>query len=148
MRFRKLRIAWSVFWGLACVVLIALWVRSYWRCDVLSRDFKGFDSIEFMSDSGALIVAWLHTDVASAESGEWEYGDNAPSRQQSLVNWVHEEHTIIASVPLAFLAFVSSCVSSMPWLLWWCSRFSLRTLLIATTLVAVVLGLVIWVGRK
>ena len=29
MRFRKLRIAWSVFWGLAAVLLIVLWVRSY-----------------------------------------------------------------------------------------------------------------------
>src|SRR4051795_652243 len=29
MRFRKLRIAWSVFWGVACVLLIVLWVRSY-----------------------------------------------------------------------------------------------------------------------
>src|SRR3954464_3028735 len=28
MKFRKLRISWSVFWGLACVLLIVLWVRS------------------------------------------------------------------------------------------------------------------------
>src|SRR4051812_7318078 len=30
MRFPKLRIAWSVFCGLACVLLVVLWVRSYW----------------------------------------------------------------------------------------------------------------------
>ena len=29
MRYRKLRIAWSVFCGLAAVLLIVLWVRSY-----------------------------------------------------------------------------------------------------------------------
>jgi hypothetical protein len=29
MKFRKLRIAWSVFCGLACVLLVVLWVRSY-----------------------------------------------------------------------------------------------------------------------
>src|SRR3954471_23472340 len=29
MRFRKLRIAWSVVWGLACVLLVVLWVRSH-----------------------------------------------------------------------------------------------------------------------
>src|SRR3954447_24360650 len=28
MRFRKLRFAWSVFWGLACVLLIVLWTCS------------------------------------------------------------------------------------------------------------------------
>ena len=31
MRFRKLRIAWSVVCGLVAVLLIVLWVRSYWR---------------------------------------------------------------------------------------------------------------------
>src|SRR4051794_20096303 len=29
MKLRKLRIAWSVFWVLACVLLVVLWVRSY-----------------------------------------------------------------------------------------------------------------------
>src|SRR3954470_6575439 len=27
--FKRLRITWSVVWGLACVLLIVLWVRSY-----------------------------------------------------------------------------------------------------------------------
>src|SRR4051812_44225005 len=34
MRFRKLRFAWSVVSGIACVLLIVLWVRSYWRTGV------------------------------------------------------------------------------------------------------------------
>ena len=29
MKHRKLRIAWSVVWGIAAVLLIVLWVRSY-----------------------------------------------------------------------------------------------------------------------
>src|SRR4051812_44783215 len=33
MRFRKLRIGWSVGWGFAYVLLVALYVRSYWRID-------------------------------------------------------------------------------------------------------------------
>src|SRR3954451_11071314 len=32
MKFRKLRIAWSAACGIACVLLIVLWVRSYWCC--------------------------------------------------------------------------------------------------------------------
>jgi hypothetical protein len=36
-------------------------------------------------------------------------------------------------------------VAGLPWLRW---RFSLRTLLIVTTLVAVVLGLAVYAGRK
>ena len=30
MRFRKLRIAWSVAWGVLCMMLIALWGWSYY----------------------------------------------------------------------------------------------------------------------
>jgi hypothetical protein len=33
---RGLRIAWSVVWGLLCVLLIVLWVRSYWRMDIVA----------------------------------------------------------------------------------------------------------------
>jgi hypothetical protein len=36
-RFRKLRIAWSVGWGVVCLLLIALWVRSYWWTDSIWR---------------------------------------------------------------------------------------------------------------
>jgi hypothetical protein len=35
MRFRKLRIAWAVACGIACVLLVVLWVRSYWRNDLV-----------------------------------------------------------------------------------------------------------------
>ena len=34
MKFRKLRIAWSVAWGAVAVLLCALWVRNYWSGDV------------------------------------------------------------------------------------------------------------------
>ena len=37
MKFRKLRIAWSVGCGIACVLLAVLWVRSYWIADTLFR---------------------------------------------------------------------------------------------------------------
>jgi hypothetical protein len=48
------------------------------------------------------------------------------------------------SVPLWLLFFVTAAIGAIPWLRW---RFSLRTLLIATTLLAVALGLVIWAAR-
>src|SRR3954470_6536128 len=41
MKFRKLRIAWSVFCSLACVLLIVLWVRSYWYMDQLDCRYSG-----------------------------------------------------------------------------------------------------------
>src|SRR5437879_2015932 len=38
MTFHKLCIAWSVFCGLACVLLIVLWARSYRRHETVSFD--------------------------------------------------------------------------------------------------------------
>ena len=55
--------------------------------------------------------------------------------------------SLLSIVPIQFGAN-HSCVARdcgvAPWLRW---RFSLRTLLIATTLVAVVLGLIVWSVR-
>ena len=43
------------------------------------------------------------------------------------------------------LVSLTSVLGVTPWLRW---KFSLRTLLIATTLIAVVLGLVVWLMRS
>src|SRR5262245_11565222 len=44
MKFSKLRIAWSVLWGIACLLMIALWIWSYWRAELLRgrlvRDYE------------------------------------------------------------------------------------------------------------
>jgi hypothetical protein len=45
--------------------------------------------------------------------------------------------------PHWFVVLVASLVGALPWA-WKYQRFSLRTLLIATTLVAVGLGVVVW----
>src|SRR3954447_22406762 len=54
-KFRKLRIAWSVSWGLSCVLLVVLWVRSHFVIEGVGRasqtpiETSGFI---FMSDNG------------------------------------------------------------------------------------------------
>ena len=49
-------------------------------------------------------------------------------------------------LPYWFLAFVPATIATIPWFRW-SKRFSLRTLLIATTLIAVVLGIIVWLSR-
>jgi hypothetical protein len=48
---------------------------------------------------------------------------------------------VIISIPV----FILAAIAAVPWIRW---RFRLRTLLIATTLVAVVLGLVLYAVRN
>src|SRR5918995_3829478 len=43
MKYGKLRIAWSVGWGLLCLLLIVLWVRSYWWNDFASHRLAARD---------------------------------------------------------------------------------------------------------
>ena len=52
MRFRKLRIAFSAACLVACVLLIVLWVRSYWWCDVAERTFTSSSGFRVASKSG------------------------------------------------------------------------------------------------
>lgn len=42
-----------------------------------------------------------------------------------------------------FLVLMSPAISMLPWLRW-SNRYSLRTLLVATTLVAIALGFIVW----
>ena len=56
MRFRKLRIAWSVMCGIACVLLIVLWVRSYWWQDFAIATLPGQRSVAFKSMQSRLYL--------------------------------------------------------------------------------------------
>src|SRR3954447_2071315 len=50
MRFRKLRVAWSIFWGLACVLLIMLWLLSFWFTEQAEPSFGHSQVEQFIHD--------------------------------------------------------------------------------------------------
>jgi hypothetical protein len=145
MKFRNLRIAWSAFWALAAVLLIALWVRSYCRIDIIEIR-KPFPASAVGSGFGITLIRFYREPMPS----QWSIKSHSTQNQTKM------ETTLgfsVASSPfeLAITAphwFVLSSLGIIaafgrpPW------RFSLRTLLIATTLVALVLGLVVYAVRK
>ena len=135
MKYRKLRIAWSVGWGILCLLLIALWVRSYWRCDVIERSSVGISStvgvVQFAAISPPSYIGWRRTSDPVSDA----FGD---------MPWFafHSEPSLwCINAPHWLLILVLSTVAAA---LWMRSRFSLRTLLIAMTVVAVVLGAVVY----
>jgi hypothetical protein len=141
MRFRKLRIAWSVGCAIACVLLLVLWVRSYWWEDQALVPRPGGTVIVLGSGHGQLalgrvannfLTEWIllqekagyyNQTYLSGSSGYWQ-----------VPHWIPMLCTAVSSV--------------LPWIRQLKWRFSLRTLLIATTLVAVVLGLIVYAARK
>jgi hypothetical protein len=154
MRYRNLRIAWSVGWGLPATLLCVLWVRSYSLREsaVVPISRTGFGNAR--SQAGKMLVSWTHS-VNQPPQGI--YSEKIPDTSPSWAE-IDEDGTHLwtgigfkqvawrdtAGVVVPYWAFVCTICAIVltPWL-----RFSLRTLLIATTLVAAVLGLAVWAAR-
>jgi len=145
MKYRKLRIAWSVFWGVVALLLIVLWVRSYWWVDEL-RELNSRHWEQLSSCQG-----WIHLRRGGsilAPYDRWNFysnriGDVGPSTLPRSFKWKISPAPQV-SVPHWLLAVLCSTSVAFSWLPW---RFSLRTLLIAITLVAVGLGWVVYTFR-
>src|SRR5262245_12959310 len=146
MRFRKLRIAWSAFWGLACVLLIVLWVRSYWYVDGAFFKVRNGVFVFVASAPGAIVVniypeEFVPPGTFHQPTKQWLLAQGGRTRLSYLSAFQMDKHVVLA--PYWFWLLLPAIVAAIPWLPLWSKRFSLRTLLISTTLVAVVLGLIV-----
>jgi hypothetical protein len=201
MRFRKLRIAWSVGWGIACVLLLVFWVRSYQIADRLHGRLWGSEAFLLSAKEGHIATVAFSWN-GSPSKWQWEtislpVGDelsfpvgpidqyashfgfgwiNRPtykyehlrtlplpqSRGLSVSRFLLQKLTnngvILMKtsltlngagplVPIWFLALLTGAFTTLPWIQWKL-RFGLRTLLIGMTLVAVVLGLVVYAASN
>jgi hypothetical protein len=156
MKFRKLRIAWSITCGIVCLLLIVLWVRSYRSTDV-------FPLRPFCISTDGRLVIWLKEyDVPFGGSGlrtidlssgsllyasrviDTEPFEVEPFSSRTGFHLEHDNRRTVIQLPYWFLTLLFAATAGLPGIRW---RFTLRTLLIATTLVAVVLGLIVWATR-
>jgi hypothetical protein len=158
---KYLRIAVTALSLTACVLLIALWVRSYWSYDWLGNlsfipqgnDLHPKDGCLFESANGVLVVLYIGS-VPESYSGVRRLigrspplanlrvtGDEGESTWNGFRAKVYPNGIIRVSVPHWFLALVTGTAAALSWNKW---RFSLRTLLIATTLVSLGMGTVIY----
>jgi hypothetical protein len=148
MRFRKLRIVWSVFCGIACVLLIVLWVRSYWWVDIVNARLADTRSLQAISCYGkfAVIVAhysgYWHYECSPSSGYAWRIAECRKFSFIRLVPRTSGRQELAVSYHLCLLS--TAILSGVSWLRW---RYGLRTLLIATTLVAVVLGIIVWMSQ-
>jgi hypothetical protein len=142
MRFRNLRIAWSVLCGIACVLLCVLWVRSYWWSDG-AKVYHAPQRMAQLKSMGAAVHAYVGH-YSGSESGLRIFSvPLSRIHQYAPFDW-QPLPELRVSVPHYALLIALGTVSAVPWIRW---RFSLRTLLIVTTLIAVVLGLIVYTLR-
>jgi hypothetical protein len=155
MKYRKLRIAWSVGWAILGLLLIALCVRSYWW-----HDTKLW-STTLCIGSNAGTIYWSQSYIetfltpSSVPPPAYRTFPARPPKTRFIhfsrftpagltPGWTPRHQTelhIAIWLPIAVAIFAAV----LPWASW---RFSLRTLLIGITAVAAILGLAIVAMRE
>jgi hypothetical protein len=164
MRFRKLRIAWSALCIVAYLLLLLNWVQSCsgltstlfdWSLHrrVLVASLKGEigigyvnDSVNFAASPRAILGILEQPNHPYTNANKTAYS-RVTGRQVPFTphfRWKASQYGWYVSAPYWCLTLFAVALAAVPWIRW---RFGLRTLLIATTLAAVVLGLVAYLMR-
>lgn len=152
---RLLRISWTVAWGVAAVALCVLWVRSYRSVDGFLRQSSSSE-LSGLNKDGQLRFAWL-SDLSGRTYGYqqgWHRVTHQGLWQNNHIRVVVPEGLLVArssrggvvwiSHWLAILLAVSIAAGCwIPLSL----GFSLRTLLLAITLLSVLFGFAAWSMR-
>jgi hypothetical protein len=150
LRLRRMRLVASVFFCVLTLAIFALWLRSYWWCETVScTNLQRGVRTTIGANCGWLYVYrgnLTETDyVVSKSNPRWNYRrrDSIPFSDKS---WTARKPKtgILVWVPYSVLVGLTAVVVyTIPL----GSRLSLRSLFIATTLSAVVLGLGAWLAR-
>ncbi len=146
---RRLRIGTSAFFGLLTVALCVLWVRSYWWFTAGQGQIFDRRAFAFQSLDGSVTVTFLRANNSSRMTSYEAMGFPAMRqvRDRSL-NYTFRlssnASALTIQTPFWFPAIASAIFAGAAWITF---RFSLRTLLIATTLFAIVLGLSVWTSQ-
>ena len=158
MKYRKLRIAWSVTWGAACMLLVALWIRSY----SMWHQWFAPGGWQFSTADGYVYTGPLEDPhLLPTFTGHWTHlsneaqlpGDDLYVPQTTFLGFfTYHGSWNLLYIPYWFLVLATGASAAAPWMraalqIRPFPRFSLRALFIATTLVAIVLGLLVWASR-
>ncbi len=166
--YRWLRIAVSAVCLMVFALLVGLWVRSYTWLDSLQVMFIGNRTFHVQSFEGQItaLVVWKGVDFGNfalrtgsapgsyirAAKARGEYDSSyfkrlaiiGVSSGKSIHNYSMTSTIAILSHRILLLIFAT--FAYLPWLPW-STRFSLRTMLIVTALIAGLLGLAVWMVR-
>jgi hypothetical protein len=142
MKYRKLRVAWSVGCGVLCLLLIALWVRSYF-----GRDKIDVFNIVASSGRGKLTIDRMPKTLRPPRVTA--FGVILPPRRVVkpsvdvlgfYVGWNSSADWMV-STPHRFWVALFGLFAAAPWVCW---SFSLRELLIGMVAAAAILELTHW----
>jgi hypothetical protein len=147
---KYLRIAISALCSILCLLMMLLWIRSYSVTDAIQWDRRP-ENIMVISTLGAVQLTWFENQFSNGD-GSWRIQSTELSPEFGsgrIFEWFfyHERDVMGAATtrigwPWWFNVLLAITMGVLPWVPWK-GRFSLRTLLIATTLIAAGLGLIV-----
>ena len=148
---RPLNVA-SIVRLVACVALMGMWVRSYWVSDTV---LVASPSKVFLLGSGLGYVGCdrMNGLPLAIVSRSWKTVSYLPDERKEsyLPSFVKFNFAITPEgadirVPYWCPVLLTGSVAAIPWIKRRC-RFTLRSLFIAMTFLAVVLGMIAWLDR-
>src|SRR5262245_38540076 len=122
MRFRKLRIAWSVVWGILAVLLLMLWVRSYWWFDNVNFSTSGTEVVQsFDGVLGFVYSRQVSNAGLTSMSAEELASLTLSTNREKMPHWYFSSNingmTIIKS-PHWFVTLLPCILVAVPWIHW------------------------------
>lgn len=155
MKFKKTRIAFSALCGILCLLLIALWGRSYWWADSVRVPISRTKVLNFYSTKGWLT---LLSSLGQPRNATWRINHQSQetirkSEQAAIASGATVVHRIPSlgwhrphfDLPHALVALLLAGSSVAP-LLPYSRRFRLKTLLIAVTILSLLLGFITYLA--
>ena len=146
LKFRRTRIAVSVFFGMLTLAVCVAWIRSNSHYERLSK-YDGTLTQIGLNNWYAFFGRSKSAAFRIPHHG-WQVDGTWATETPARFRWTSGPDHINVTMPFWFLVFIPATISaasgslaSLP------KRFSLRIMLIATTLLGVVLGLAVWLAR-
>src|SRR5262245_3113563 len=113
----KLRIAWSVMWGVFALAICVLWVRSYWRLEILEQ-CTGSHAVQASSVYSRISIARLdklasvnrsYLNVAAGDAADW--------RKSGVFGFAYCRDSAITALvaPHWAPALLSAALAVIPW---------------------------------
>lgn len=137
------RAGWTAICGIAALLLLALWARSYWQLDGVGWG-SSTASWTLSSQIGVITASKLFEPNGSFV-GSRPVEDPAEWRALLAVNWWDERPQMVSLVfPHWLLALVIGLGGVLPWAP---RQYRVRSLLIVTTAFAMMLGVLVYFSR-
>ena len=148
MKYRKLRIAWSLYWAIVSSVVIVFWVRNYTVADGGFIKLTPSFYVQVHAIDGRMCV-WFQMKPNKGWFGWWSNPITFPTPpdEPNRLPWFDLKFwPTFARLYTAhwFLAVVAASLAAAPW----CPhRFTVRGLLIGTTAVALITAAIVWIDK-